>query len=409
MSDPVKSWAASVCARLPPGTLDDVARQAGITKGTIYLYFPSKAALFTAMLKTRITAVIPSTEPRTGRAASSLEGRLAAIGQDIYRFLSSPAYLAMFRTVVGEVAQFPEIAAQVYREGILVANRRFAAVIRAAIRSGEFRDVDAMIAARAFIGMFLIFAVSQRLLGGERIYPIADDAVVKTVTEIFLNGLRPRTAPEGDHRPRHGRRPSALRRGAAPVRTTADPDRSYRHEEQDMSGANGRKRMRIAIVVVVAGLLASGAALWRWWQRPPEGVLVASGTIEATEIAVSFKIPGRVIARPADEGQRVNAGDPVATLESKELEADVGRLRASLGHRDAPAAAPDRDRPPGGTDSRPDRRGAGRPGRPGRAAGGTQERLAAAGFAARRGRGPRGQGRAGERPGGSRAHGGAVP
>jgi hypothetical protein len=89
-------------------------------------------------------------------------------------------------------------------------------VIRAAIRSGEFRDVDAMIAARAFIGMFLIFAVSQRLLGGERIYPIADDAVVKTVTEIFLNGLRPRTAPEGDHRPRHGRRPSALRRGAAP-------------------------------------------------------------------------------------------------------------------------------------------------------------------------------------------------
>src|SRR4030042_1344330 len=89
-------------------TLDDVARQAGITKGTIYLYFPSKAALFTAMLKTRITAVIPSTEPRSGRAAASLEGRLAAIGQDIYRFMSSPAYLAMFRTVVGEVAQFPE-------------------------------------------------------------------------------------------------------------------------------------------------------------------------------------------------------------------------------------------------------------------------------------------------------------
>jgi len=206
-------------------TLDDVARQAGITKGTIYLYFPSKAALFTAMLKTRITAVIPSTEPHTGRAASSLEGRLAAIGQDIYRFLSSPAYLAMFRTVVGEVTQFPEIAAQVYREGILVANRRFAAVIRTAIRSGEFRDVDAMVAARAFIGMFLIFAVSQRLLGGERIYPIADDAVVTTVTDIFLNGLRPRTAPDVGGRPRRGRPPSALRRRVAP---SEDRPRSLR-------------------------------------------------------------------------------------------------------------------------------------------------------------------------------------
>ena len=97
-----------------------------------------------------------------------------------------------------------------------------------------------------------------------------------------------------------------------------------------MSGANGNKRMRIAILVALAALVASGATLWRWWQRPPEGVLVASGTIEATEIAVSFKIPGRVVARPADEGHRLNAGDAVATLESKELEADVNRLRASL-------------------------------------------------------------------------------
>ncbi|RPI10671.1 MAG: HlyD family efflux transporter periplasmic adaptor subunit [Zetaproteobacteria bacterium] len=97
-----------------------------------------------------------------------------------------------------------------------------------------------------------------------------------------------------------------------------------------MSGAKARTRMRIAMAVAVVGLLASGAVFWRWWQRPPDGVLVASGTIEATEISVSFKIPGRVIARPADEGQRLKAGDPVATLESKELEADVARLRAAL-------------------------------------------------------------------------------
>lgn len=197
-------------------TLDDVARQAGITKGTIYLYFPSKAALFTAMLKARITAVIPSTEAPDGRAAPSLEGQLAAVGRDVYRFLSSPAYLTMFRTVVSEVAQFPEVAAQVYREGVLVANRRFAAVIRQAIRTGECREVDAIIAARAFIGMFLIFAVSQRLLGGDRIYPIPDDAVVKTVADIFLNGLLPRNARDIGGRPGHGRRSSVLRRGAAP-------------------------------------------------------------------------------------------------------------------------------------------------------------------------------------------------
>ncbi len=97
-----------------------------------------------------------------------------------------------------------------------------------------------------------------------------------------------------------------------------------------MANTGKNNRRRIPILVAAVALLVSAPALWRWWQRPPEGVLMASGTIEATEVAVSFKIPGRVIRRPTDEGQRLNAGALVATLESRELEADVDRVRASL-------------------------------------------------------------------------------
>ena len=45
--------------------------------------------------------------------------------------------------------------------------------------------------------MFQVFAVSQGLLGGQRIYPVAEAKVLRTVTEIFFNGLlasRGRTA-----------------------------------------------------------------------------------------------------------------------------------------------------------------------------------------------------------------------
>jgi HlyD family secretion protein len=87
---------------------------------------------------------------------------------------------------------------------------------------------------------------------------------------------------------------------------------------------------RIVMAGLVVGLAVAGVVGWQWWSRGPEDVLRASGTIEATEVALSFKLPGRVIERPVDEGDRLEPGDLVGRLESKELVADVDRLRAAL-------------------------------------------------------------------------------
>jgi AcrR family transcriptional regulator len=186
-------------------TLDDVAREAGITKGTIYLYFPGKAALFIAMLKARVNAVMPEVPaPREGHRAPTTRSRLDRIGRQLYAFFRSPAYLAMYRTIVSEAVDFPEAAALLYREGILPANRRLAEVIRRGIAAGEFRPVDPLVTARAFAGMFQVFAVSQELLGGKRILPLSEAKVVRTLTDIFFNGLR--TLPRGPRRPARGAR-----------------------------------------------------------------------------------------------------------------------------------------------------------------------------------------------------------
>lgn len=97
-----------------------------------------------------------------------------------------------------------------------------------------------------------------------------------------------------------------------------------------MPGASSPARKRVAIAVAVVSLLVAGPAMWRWWSRPPQGILAGSGTIEATEIAASFKVSGRVIERPVDEGQRLATGALIARMESRELEADVDRLQAAL-------------------------------------------------------------------------------
>jgi len=193
-------------------TLDDVARAAGITKGTIYLYFPGKAALFAAMLKARVSALMPPVDaPRDGRPGPSARKLLGQLGREMYRFFKSTAYLAIYRTVVSEATQFPEAAALLYRDGVLAANRRLAVVIEYGMATGEFRRVDPLVAARAFVGMFQIFAVSQELLGGRRILPLSDERIVGTVTDLFFQGLLAARRPTPAV-PSPGKSPSPSRR-----------------------------------------------------------------------------------------------------------------------------------------------------------------------------------------------------
>ena len=63
-------------------------------------------------------------------------------------------------------------------------------------------------------------------------------------------------------------------------------------------------------------------------KRPP--VAFMTGMVETTEIDVSAKVPGRILELRVHEGARVKAGDTIALLESRELDAKVGQARGAL-------------------------------------------------------------------------------
>ncbi len=85
--------------------------------------------------------------------------------------------------------------------------------------------------------------------------------------------------------------------------------------------------------VVVAGV---GALAW-WWSSPklPEGILEGYGRIEATEVTVSAKVPGRIAEMPVREGDRVRKGDLLAVLSAEE----IGQRAAQAESRVASAEA----------------------------------------------------------------------
>ena len=82
-----------------------------------------------------------------------------------------------------------------------------------------------------------------------------------------------------------------------------------------------RKLIFSVTVAVVAISVGSWHALH--WAGRGDDSLHLSGNIEAVEVAISFKIPGRVEKRYVDEGEPVYAGKPVAQLETADLQADL--------------------------------------------------------------------------------------
>ncbi|MGA2483859.1 MAG: efflux RND transporter periplasmic adaptor subunit [Candidatus Acidiferrales bacterium] len=100
--------------------------------------------------------------------------------------------------------------------------------------------------------------------------------------------------------------------------------------------------MRKAIVVVLVLAAAAVAAYYVYshWkaQRPADNVLQLSGNIEAHESVVSFKVQGRLVELPVEEGQWVNAGDVLARLDSDDYRQQVQMDEAGVHTRDAELA-----------------------------------------------------------------------
>src|SRR6202161_2213035 len=74
-------------------------------------------------------------------------------------------------------------------------------------------------------------------------------------------------------------------------------------------------------VFMILGILTIASLIWYFVTVRPSGDLQMIGTVDANEVMVSSKIPGRIQTLTVDEGQDVKAGDLIAVIESQDLQA----------------------------------------------------------------------------------------
>ncbi len=137
--------------------LEDIAARAGVSKGTIYLYFANKEALFREVIRETAIAAIERGEQRP--ATGSPTEQLTLVMQRYWEFVRSPAFATIHRLVIGELHQFPDLAKFYAEEVIARGLRLLSGIIRRGVDAGEFREIDPTVAARMLVALFVMNGV----------------------------------------------------------------------------------------------------------------------------------------------------------------------------------------------------------------------------------------------------------
>jgi AcrR family transcriptional regulator len=170
--------------------LEDVAKEAGVSKGTIYLYFKSKEDLFIAAAQQVVLSPKDLLLTLDGPIREEDLGKiLRTIARRMYRRFRTPAYLAFFGLIAAETLRHPEWGQLYFERIVLALNHRVAELFRLTTASGATRKIDPILTSRAFLGMFLIMAVTQEHLGGKHHTPFSEKQIIDTLTDIFLRGI----------------------------------------------------------------------------------------------------------------------------------------------------------------------------------------------------------------------------
>jgi AcrR family transcriptional regulator len=173
--------------------LDDIARRAGVSKGTIYLYFAGKEELFREVVRKTIVARIEIAELASHSESGSAVDALSAVMRSWFEFLRTPTYASVHRLVNAELYKFPDLAAFYADNVVMRGQRLIAGIIARGIESGEFAPVDPVISARILTGIFLVHGLwcNQRQFS-PHLAGRTDDQVRDELMTFAFNALRAR-------------------------------------------------------------------------------------------------------------------------------------------------------------------------------------------------------------------------
>jgi AcrR family transcriptional regulator len=174
-------------------SLDVVARRAGVSKGTVYLYFASKDALFRAVVERKIVVLLEEGEALLAAHEGTAAELLRLVIHRMQAAMHRDDMIRLARLAHSELAHFPEVRA-FWWEHVIQRNRRLlGSIVDRGIAAGEFVESARVVIPRAIPSLLLHQGQIRFLFGDLDPDAPASDTMVDLTMDALLDGVRTRT------------------------------------------------------------------------------------------------------------------------------------------------------------------------------------------------------------------------
>lgn len=169
--------------------LDDVAARAGVSKGTLYLYFSSKEDLFKAVVREHVVPVLGEAED----TLASYQGSSADLFRDLmlgwWERIGNTRLAGISKLMMAESGNFPDLAAFYHEEVIRRGDALIVGMLERGVASGEFRKIDAQAMKDVIAAPVLMLMLWKHSFGACRGASIDPGTYLNSFIDLCLRGL----------------------------------------------------------------------------------------------------------------------------------------------------------------------------------------------------------------------------
>ena len=177
--------------------VEDIAVRAGLSKGAVYLYFPSKEAVLEGIVRRAIVPIASTAIDMVQNYSGDPRTIITMVMKTVAKRMTDPRTIAIPKLMMREMINFPEFAAMYRREVLDRVIPIVVGLLKTGIAEGYLRPVDPDLTIRSIVGPIMLHILLDEVFGVRPGQELEIEKLVENHLTILFDGL---SAPQSSKR-----------------------------------------------------------------------------------------------------------------------------------------------------------------------------------------------------------------